>query len=175
MGPRSTVLDVPPISKMTYSLRTPTPDDAFAISALVQTVFDEFVAPDWEPSARDVFANESTPARFEQLLIEPALASIAESNQRMQGFILLTSPALLGFLFVDGQAHRQGIARALWQAAKADLKTAYPSTKTVELNSSPYAISAYKKLGFYPISEPFRSGGCVATRMACWLPGQEHA
>ena len=46
------------------------------------------------------------------------------------------------------------------------------SAQQVELNSSPYAVPAYRALGFFPISEPFRRQGAVATRMACWLPGR---
>jgi len=157
---------------MNISLRTATPADAPAVSALVQAVFGEFIAPDWEPQAREVFATESSPERFAQLLAEPAFASVAEAGERLIGFILLPTPNLLAFLFIDSSAHRQGVATALWQAARAHLEATYPAVKTVELNSSPYAIPAYKALGFYPISEPFRRGGCVATRMACWLPGQ---
>lgn len=156
---------------MTYLLRTPTPADAPALSALVQTVFAAFVAPDWEPQAREVFVAESGAARFAQLLAEPAFAAVAEDSQGLAGFILLPTPSLLAFLFVDGRAHRQGMAKALWQAARAHIEQAHPATRTVELNSSPHAVPAYKALGFYPISEPFMRGGCVATRMACWLPG----
>ena len=157
---------------MTYLLRTPTPVDASAVSALVQAAFAEFVAPDWEPQAQEVFAAESSPARFAQLLLEPAFAAVAERGEQLLGFILLPTPNLLAFLFVDGRSHRQGIAKALWQAARSHVELAFPATKTVELNSSPHAVAAYRALGFYPISEPFRRGGCVATRMACWLPGQ---
>jgi GNAT superfamily N-acetyltransferase len=157
---------------MNISLCTATPADAPAVSALVQTVFGEFIAPDWEPQAREVFATESSPERFAQLLAEPAFASVAEAGERLIGFILLPTPNLLAFLFIDSSVHRQGVATALWQAARAHLEATYPAVKTVELNSSPYAIPAYKALGFYPISESFRRGGCVATRMACWLPGQ---
>ena len=146
--------------------------DASAVAALVQAGFNEFVAPDWEPQAREVFATESSPDRFAQLLAEPAFASVAEAGERVVGFILLPTPNLLGFLFIDGRVHRQGIAKALWQAARAHIEAAHRSVKTVELNSSPYAVSAYRALGFYPISEPFKRGGCVATRMASWLPGQ---
>lgn len=144
---------------MTYLLRTPTADDAPAVSTLVQSVFAEFVAPDWELQAREVFTAESSAARFSNLLVEPAFAAVAESSGELVGFILLPTPNLLGFLFVDGRAHKQGIARALWQAARSHVERTYPSTKTVELNSSPYALAAYKSLGFYPISEPFRRGG----------------
>jgi hypothetical protein len=40
----------------------------------------------------------------------------------------------------------------------------------VELNSSPYAVGAYKALGSFLLSKPYKPEGAVATRMACWLP-----
>jgi hypothetical protein len=41
-----------------------------------------------------------------------------------------------------------------------------------QLNSSPYAVDAYRALGFFPISHAYKRDGAVATRMACWLPGR---
>ena len=160
---------------MTYSLRKPTPADATAVSALVQAVFAEFIAPDWEAHAQAVFAIESSAERFTELLVDPAFAAVAEDGESLVGFILLPTPSLLAFFFVEGRLHKQGVGKALWQAARSHIELAFPGTKTVELNSSPSGFAAYKALGFYPISEPFRRGGCVATRMACWLPGRSLA
>jgi len=55
---------------------------------------------------------------------------------------------------------------------RAELEQHHPDVRTVELNSSPYAVAVYKALGFFPISKPYRRKGAVATRMACWLPGE---
>ena len=86
--------------------------------------------------------------------------------------ILLPRPTLVQLLFVAPNHLRKGIGRALWNAARAHLEEKHSGVTTVELNSSPYALAAYKALGFFPISEPFRRKGAVATRMACWLPGK---
>ncbi|MEO5669461.1 MAG: GNAT family N-acetyltransferase, partial [Ramlibacter sp.] len=75
------------------------------------------------------------------------------------------------FFVAPGHLHR-GIGRTLWEGARTYLEERHPETKTVELTSSPYALPAYKALGFFPISEPFHRGGAIATRMACWLPGR---
>jgi GNAT superfamily N-acetyltransferase len=146
--------------------------DASAVSALVQAGFNEFVAPDWEPQAQQVFMAQSSAERFVSLIPEATFAAVAEVEGRIAGFILLTQPTLLSFLFVEAVMHKRGVARLLWEAARAHIEVAHPTVKTVELNSSPHAVAAYRALGFYPISEPFRRGGCLATRMACWLPGR---
>lgn len=146
--------------------------DAASISELVQAGFNEFVAADWEPQAREVFMAQSSPQRFLHLIPEAAFAAVAEVDSRLAGVILLTQPGLLSFLFVDATMHRRGIARLLWEAARAHIEVAHPTVKTVELNSSTHGLPAYRALGFYPISEPFRRGGSLATRMACWLPAR---
>ena len=157
---------------MKHTLRQAEAANANAISALVQQGFVQFVAPDWTTEARQVFMTESSPERFATLIPTAAFSAVAESNGHLVGFILMPTPSLLGFLFIEPGFLRQGIARALWEAARKHIETAFPAVKTVELNSSPYAVGAYRALGFYPISEPFRRGGCLATRMACWLPGR---
>lgn len=146
--------------------------DAAAVSALVQESFSEFVAHDWEPRACDLFMAQSSPERFAASIPEAAYAAVAQAGAELAGFILLSSPSLLAFLFVRRSWLRRGVASQLWNAAREYLEAHHPEVKTVELNSSPYAVGAYRALGFYPISEPFRRGGCLATRMACWLPGR---
>ena len=153
-------------------LRAAEASDASDISELVQSGFNEFVAPDWQAGAREVFMLESSAERFEALIPDATFAAVAESEGKLVGFILLTRPALLSFLFVHARWHRHGIAKTLWNSARMHLESEHPTVKTVELNSSPFAVGAYRALGFYPISEPFRRGGAVATRMACWLPGR---
>jgi GNAT superfamily N-acetyltransferase len=153
-------------------IRTAKTTDAVAMAELVQETFNQFVAPEWEPQARTAFMTQSSSERFTALIPEAAFAAIAEAKGELIGVILLPTPSLLGFLFVRANWHRRGVASQLWESARAHLESEHPEIKTVELNSSPYAVAAYKALGFYPISQPFRRGGCLATRMACWLPGR---
>jgi GNAT superfamily N-acetyltransferase len=157
---------------MKHTLRQAEAANANAISTLVQQSFAQFVAPDWDAEAQRVFMAESSPERLASLIPTAAFGAVAESRGQLVGFILLPTPSLVGFLFVEPTFLRQGIAKGLWESARRHIESEYSAVKTVELNSSPYAVSAYKALGFYPISEPFRRGGCLATRMACWLPGQ---
>ncbi|MFT3664977.1 GNAT family N-acetyltransferase [Piscinibacter sp.] len=153
-------------------LRQPEAADAAAISALVRHGFDRFVAPDWTPEARQVFFEQSSAERLAALVPAAAFAAVAERDGRLVGFILLSAPSVLAFLFVAPDHLRQGIARRLWEAARTHVEANFPAVTTVELNASPCAVDAYEALGFYPISQPFRRGGCLATRMACWLPGR---
>lgn len=147
-------------------------DDAPAISELVQAGFSAHIAPDWEPSAQRSFLEDTEADKLAPKLSQAAVCLVCEQGGKVVGVIFLPRPTLVQLLFVAPGHLRRGIARALWSAARAHLEENHPEVTTVELNSSPYAIAAYRALGFFPISQPFRRKGAVATRMACWLPGK---
>jgi len=146
--------------------------DAEAASALVQRSFIELAAQDWEPSAREVFLLEASPSELRASLAAPAFSAGTFSGTELVGLILMPKPTDLSMLFVHPSCLRQNIGRQLWEQARSHIESAYPSAKTVELNSTPYALAFYRSLGFVPISAQFVLGGCRATRMACWLPAR---
>jgi GNAT superfamily N-acetyltransferase len=157
---------------MSILVAAASPTDAPALSVLVRASFMAFVAPDWEPAAQQVFLAEASPERLSTVLSDPSFAATAHINGELVGFILLPRPTRLSMLFVHPAMVRQGVGKALWEAARAHIEANYPESRTIELNASPYAVPAYAALGFYPISAPFRLEGCLVTRMACWLPGR---
>lgn len=71
----------------------------------------------------------------------------AYTNHSLVGVLGIRQSTHICLLFVDKNYHRQGIARDLFNNWKKTLKQ--PASITV--NSSPYAIPVYKKLGFSPI------------------------
>lgn len=157
---------------MNTHLRQAGIDDASAISELVQAGFRQHVAPDWEPAARQSFLGDTTADKLAERIAEAAFVLVYQHEGRIVGVISLPRPTLVQLFFVAPSHLRQGIGRALWEAARSHLEERYPEITTVELNASPYAVLAYRALGFFPLSEPFRRRGAVATRMACWLPGR---
>jgi len=157
---------------MSIRLRHAKADDVLAISELVQAGFIEHIAPDWESSAQRSFLEETGADQLASRISEAALCLVCERGVQVVGVIFLPRPTLVQLFFVAPGHLRQGIGRALWSAVRTLLEERHPEVKTVELNSSPYAVAAYKALGFFPISQPFRRKGAIATRMACWLPGE---
>jgi GNAT superfamily N-acetyltransferase len=157
---------------MNPSIRDATPDDAQTISELVHASFRAHVAAGWEPAAQETLLTDTSAEKLAARIAESVIVLVHEEAGSILGVILLPRPTLVQLCFVAPGHLREGIGRSLWEAARARLEERFPEVKTVELNSSPYAVPAYKALGFYPISEPFLRGGAVATRMACWLPGR---
>jgi GNAT superfamily N-acetyltransferase len=157
---------------MNTKLRQAHPNDALAISELVQATFIEHIAPDWELSARRDFLEDTVADKLAPKIGEAAVCWVCEQAGDIVGVIFMPRPTLVQLFFVAPGHLRQGIGRELWRAARAHVEERHPEVKTVELNASPYALAAYQALGFFPISRPFRRNGAVATRMACWLPGR---
>ena len=157
---------------MNLPIRSASPSDASAISQLVQSSFRAFVAPDWEEEAQNSFYSETTPEKLAARLAESTFAAVYQEDAKVIGVILLPRPNLVQLCFVATTHLRRGIGGALWESARTHLETNLPECKTVELNASPYAVEAYKAMGFFPISKQYRRRGWVATRMACWLPGR---
>ncbi len=153
-------------------LREANAQDASAISALVQAGFVKHIASDWEVSAQQSFIGDTSAEKLTPKLAEAAICILAVQGDQVLGVIMLPRPTLVQLLFVAPDHLRKGVARSLWGAVRTQLAEKHPEVTTVELNSSPYAVAAYKALGFFPISQPFRRKGAIATRMACWLPGK---
>jgi len=158
---------------MDFPIRDAQPEDADAISTLVQAAFDAHVADDWEAEGVQTFRTETRPERLRERLRSATYGAIAESDSGLIGVVLFTRPSWLALMFVHPACARRGVGRGLWEAARAYLRASHPDVHTVELNASPYAVAFYRALGFAPISREFLLGGSRATRMACWLRARE--
>ena len=123
-------------------------------------------------SAGESFIVETSAEKLATAICDASFVAVCEDQGQMLGVIAMPRPTLVQLFFVAPGHLGQGIGKSLWEAARTHVEENYPDVKTIELNSSPFAVPAYKALGFFPISEPFRRKGALAIRMACWLPGQ---
>ncbi len=145
---------------------------AHGVSALVHTSFTELCADDWDTDAVRLLLEETSPDAMSVALQNPAFAAVEREDEVPIGVLLMPKPSYLSLLFVHPAHLRKGVARRLWEAARRHIEAMHPDTKTVELNSTPYALPAYRALGFVPLSAEFIRRGCRITRMACWLPAR---
>jgi GNAT superfamily N-acetyltransferase len=153
-------------------VRPAVPRDAEVAAALVDLSFRALAAADWSKAAKERFIAESSAEQLRAKIADAAFAALAEMNHAPAGFLLMPTPRVLAMLFVHPDRLRQGVGRALWEAARAWIEASHREVSTVELNATPYAAAAYRALGFVELSRPFHLDGCVATRMACWLPAR---
>ena len=121
---------------------------------LVWRVFSEFEAPDYSDEGISEFRRFLDEASAnEQLRL---WARFIENN--IVGVIAVRPPCHIALLFVDKEYHRRGIARSLFMTVLNDRQT-IDGHDTVTVNSSPYAVEAYLRLGFAPTdSEQLTTG-----------------
>ncbi|MDO4542309.1 MAG: GNAT family N-acetyltransferase [Bacillota bacterium] len=130
------------------------PDLAAAL-ALVNRVFYRFVAADYGPGGRKTFEDylkhkaEDNAAR-----IGAGEKRIwgAYENDAIVGVISLAGQDHISLLFVEPKLHRRGIATRLFRFLQGFLDGQEYSGE-ITVNSSPYAVPVYQRLGFEATGE----------------------
>ena len=138
-------------------------DDAVAISALVQRFLSEFtISPDG--SGAELFL-ESVSVNAEASYITDSRYRyiVATEETMLAGFIALRDDSHIFHLFVASEFQRRGLAKQLWNAAKAAAESA-GNRVGFTVNSSPFALPIYERFGFE------RNGSLVEKHGICFVP-----
>lgn len=129
------------------SIRRATPADAAAISQLTTALAQRWIVPDCSPEGaehlRTSFATDPTAQR----LAGDYVYYLAEDAGDVVGIAAIRPPAHLYHLFVADRMQRQGLARALWNAARRDFFATH-AFAPVTVNASRVAVQVYERLGF---------------------------
>ena len=111
------------------------------VTKLVTKVFMEFEAPDYTDEGIKTFFDT---ALHNQEFMDQLDIWGAYINKKLTGIIATrNNGSHIALFFVDGEYHRQGIGRRLFEAA---LKNS--SSNEITVNASPYAMEIYHHLGF---------------------------
>lgn len=142
------------------------PDEIEPCRSLVRSVFDRFEAPDYSREGAASFYSflDSVPEQFSSGALK-IWAALRED--RLIGVLAMRDGRHICLLFVDPGFHRQGIARSLVQTAAAFARESGQEQLTV--NSSPYAVPAYHRLGFSDLGPEQTADGIRFTPMRCPL------
>ena len=132
---------------MDFAIRAARVEDSGAISALVMGVFDEFIASDLDEAGRATFARDSTPEVFARRLASGSEGTLAEQDGALVAVLEMRGNHVKS-LFVAPEGQGRGIARRLLEQALAGREGA-----EFTVNSSPYAVEIYARLGFRPTGD----------------------
>lgn len=110
---------------------------------LVKKVFMTFEAPEYSKEGVAHFLTYLDEELEMELAANRVQVWCGKDAQQIVGLLAVRLPAHLALLFVDEAYHRQGIAKQLFQEMLSEL---IPEQITV--NSSPYAVPIYERLGF---------------------------
>lgn len=152
----------------TFSCARADPGDAPAMAALMHAVVQRFLLSDMDDAAGAAFLQGHGAGEFVEAMRDGAFFFKAEADGNVIGMIGVFGSTHVKYLFVDGAWHGRGIARELLRLAVTQMR-AHGDPRTVTLNSSDYAVEAYRKLGFVQTDLRQQRDGVWFTPMALEL------
>ncbi len=126
---------------------------------LIWEVFLEFEAPDYSEEGVKTFENF---LKNELIIYELDFYGAFIDNE-LVGVIAMRNQTHITMLFTKKEFHRKGIAKALFNNILEITENSEKKVFTV--NSSPYAVEFYHKLGFKNIDEQSTIDGIIFTPM----------
>lgn len=124
-------------------------DDVADIHRLIAAVFEKYIADDYSARGVKNFLGYIKPSAIITRLDRPEYFSlVARQNGRIVGIIEIRNCDHICLLFVDADLHRRGIARILIHSALKRCISQGTGPSRITVNSSPYAVYIYRKLGF---------------------------
>jgi GNAT superfamily N-acetyltransferase len=121
------------------------PVETVAVAKLAREVFDEFVAPHYQPEGVSEFHRYASADCLTQRHQSGHVTLVAEHSGELAGMLHLRKPRHVSMLFVRSSFQHRGVGRGLLAAAAALIGDA---DCEFTVNSSPNAVSAYEHLGF---------------------------
>lgn len=126
-------------------------------------VFNAFEAPDYSQQGVDEFFKYiETDAMADRLKTGQLFMVVCTVGGTLAG-VLAYRPWHVSLLFVEEAFQRQGIARQLFQRMTERAKE--QGTEIITVNSSPYAVEIYQRLGFASTDEEQTVNGIRFTPM----------
>ena len=139
-----------------YPIRRLAPEEIPEALELCWRVFLKFEAPEYSPEGVAAFrASLDDKERTRQLDFYGAFDA-----EKLVGVLCMRAPQHIGGFFVDDAYHRRGIGRRLFEAMRQDYET-----QVFTVNSSPYAVEVYRRLGFVPTDTEQLTDGLRYTPM----------
>lgn len=123
------------------------------ISRLMESVFNEFIAPDYDTEGIGVFLKYIHPMAIADRLKRDHFLRVAEIQQEIVGVVEVRHYQHISLLFVTRKFQRRGIASELVRQAIALCLTAEIPPKRITVHADPKALPAYQAMGFKPTGQ----------------------
>ncbi len=123
-------------------------DDIQNTLYLVEKVFNEFEAPDYSSEGIENFYKFANYNNIKENLNKNLKILIAKDEEKIIGMIAFRDYCHINMLFVDKEYHKKGVATRLVNSANKYCKFNNKELEYITVNSSPYAVEFYRKLGF---------------------------
>ena len=149
---------------MPYQIRSAHCNEWQDAMALAWKTFLRFEAGVYTQEGVDNFEHFITDSTLHRMFIMGAYRLyVALDRNKIIGMITLRDGTHISLLFVDEAYHRRGVGRALMKYLTDGLATEGAGRVTV--NSSPYGVGFYHRLGFCDVGLEVKRDGIIYTPM----------
>jgi GNAT superfamily N-acetyltransferase len=151
-------------------IRTLSAQDIITAMEFVWQVFSEFESPEYSEEGCATFkAFIEDPSNItEKMAIGELHLWGTFDGTKIVGVIAIRPPLHISLLFVDKAYQRKGIARKLFETVIGD-RVIIGEHTSITVNSSPYAVEIYRRLGFVTTDAEQTKNGLRFTPMICKL------
>lgn len=132
------------------------------VSELVWTVFKKYEAPVYPEEGIKTFKTFIAPDNIKDMVCNngsPIYCCF--ENDKLVGVLAFRGKAHISLLFVHEEYHRKGIAKKLLSNALDELMSSDKTISKITVNSSPYAMVIYERMGFLATSELQQQDGLL--------------
>lgn len=148
-----------------YQIRNAYREEWQDAMALAWKTFLRFEADVYSPEGVKNFENFITDSTLYRMFVMGAYQMfVAVDHSRLVGMLTLRDTTHISLLFVDEAYHRQGIGRGLIGYLADYLRTEVGAER-MTVNSSPYGVGFYHKMGFRDIRPEETKDGIIYTPM----------
>lgn len=148
-----------------YQIRNAYREEWQDAMALAWKTFLRFEADVYSPEGVKNFENFITDSTLYRMFVMGAYQMfVAMDHSKLVGMITLRDTTHISLLFVDEAYHRRGIGRSLIGYLAEYLRTEV-GAEHVTVNSSPYGVGFYHKMGFRDIRPEETKDGITYTPM----------
>lgn len=123
------------------------PADIPAVAGLLRELAREYIVHESPPEGASTFLAENDEMGVRNFLARGHVYHVAVVDGELAGFVAVRDHSHLFHLFVGKRWHRRGVARALWDAARA-AAVAAGGDGAFTVNSSNFAVPVYEAFGF---------------------------
>ena len=115
---------------------------------LVKRVFDEFEAPDYTDEGVTNFYKFIDYDSILEQLKDNFKIFVAKVEEQIIGMVCIRDYSHVAMLFVDKKYHKKGIGTELMNIVKNYCQEKDEDNYNITVNSAPFAIDFYHKIGF---------------------------
>ena len=153
-------------------------EDAADVSALVLSVFDTYIAPEYTPQGISEFRKYAEASalvdragkdHFVFVATVATVSTVGTPENTLVAMIEMREHNHISLLFVAEAFRRQGLSRALLDQAIAHSRDQGAQPERLTVNTSRYGVPAYQALGFRQTGPERSVNGILFTPMAMRL------